>query len=97
MSFTSSLFQTAAGATVVVLPVARGVLAWSALAGLLILFRPLLTGIARALMMVINPRLTKEQKAARRSMRNAQQLPRWIRSSSGPNDAAELRAMAARG
>ena len=68
-----------------------------ALAALVMLFRPLLTGIARALVLVVRPRLTREEQAARRQMRDAQLFQRMINSSQGPNDVAELRAMAARG
>jgi hypothetical protein len=41
------------------------------LGGVLMFFRPLLVGIARALVLVVRPRLTKEELAARRKLRNA--------------------------
>jgi hypothetical protein len=39
------------------------------LGGLLMFFRPLLIGIARALVLVVRPRPTKDQLAARRKLR----------------------------
>ena len=74
----------------------RGVFSFAAIAGLLVFFRPLLVGIARALFLVISPRLTKEERQARRQMRDAQMLQRMINASHGPSHAAELRALAAR-
>jgi hypothetical protein len=97
VSFTASFFQNAAMADFAVLPFIGGALALTALAALVMLFRPLLTGIARALVLVVRPRLSRDEKAARRQMRDAQLFQRMINTSQGPNDAAELRAMAARG
>ena len=97
MSFTASFFQTAVLADFSVLPFVGGVVGLLALAALVMLFRPLLTGIARALVLVMRPHLTRDQKAARRHMRDAQLFQRMINASQGPNDAAELRALAARG
>lgn len=95
MSFTASLFQTSAN--VPVMPVIRGVIGLSAFAGLAMFFKPLLTGIARALVLVVRPRLTKEELLARRQLRDARLMQRMINSSQGPSHAAELRAMMARG
>lgn len=97
MSFTATFFQTAALGNFPVLPFVRATVGISALAGVAMFFKPLLTGIARALVMVVHPRLTKDQQAARRLMRDAQLFKRMINASQGPGDAAELRAMAARG
>ena len=97
VSFTASFFQTAATADFAVLPFICGALALAAIAALVMLFRPLLTGIAHALVLVVRPRLSRDEMAARRQMRDAQLFQRMINSSQGPNDAAELRAMAARG
>ena len=100
MSFAASFFQTAFLADVPLLPFVRGFLglaALAALAALVMLFRPLLSGIARALVLVVRPHRTREEKAARRQMRDAQLFQRMINASQGPNDATELRAMAARG
>lgn len=98
MTATISLFQTAVGAVsnTSVFPMVRGVIGFSLFAGLVVLFRPLLTGILHALTLVVKPSLTKEQRAARRHMRDAQMMQRLINSSSGPSHAAELRALAAR-
>nr|WP_267869566.1 hypothetical protein [Massilia agrisoli] len=74
----------------------RGVFSVAAVAGLLVFFKPLLVGIARALFLVVRPRLTKEERLARRHMRDAQMLQRMINSSHGPSHAAELRALASR-
>ena len=94
MSTTATLLQTAAG--VQVFPLVRGVFSLAAVVGLLIFFKPLLVGIARALYLVVRPRLTKDERLARRQMRDAQMLQRMINASHGPSHAAELRAMAAR-
>ncbi|MCC6070310.1 hypothetical protein ACFSQU_10800 [Massilia sp. GCM10020059] len=94
MSTTATLLQTAAG--VQIFPLVRGVFSVAAVAGLLVFFKPLLVGIARALFLVVRPRLTKEERLARRHMRDAQMLQRMINSSHGPSHAAELRALASR-
>ena len=44
------------------------------LGGALMFFRPLLTGIVRALVLVVRPRPTKDELAARRKLRDAQRL-----------------------
>ncbi|WP_093553965.1 hypothetical protein [Pseudoduganella namucuonensis] len=63
----------------------------------LLLFKPLLRGIGRALMLVVKPKLSKEQRLQRRLMRDAMMLNRMLNSLEGaPSHAAELRAMAAR-
>jgi hypothetical protein len=59
-------------------------------------FKPLLLGLGRALVLVVRPRLTKEERRGRRAMRDAKLLQRMINNSQGPSHAAELRAMAAR-
>ncbi len=96
MSITANLLQTASVANVQFMPIARGLLGVSAIAGLAVFFKPLLTGIVRALVLTVRPRLTREEQAARRQMRDAQMLQRMINSSQGPSHAAELRALAAR-
>ena len=94
MSFTASLFQTSSN--IPVAPVIRAVIGMSVFAGLAMFFKPLLTGIARALLLLVRPPLTKEERQARRQMRDAQMLQRMINASHGPSHAAELRALAAR-
>jgi hypothetical protein len=72
MSFSDTLFQ----APMTALPFMQLLISMIQLAllgGLLMFFRPLLTGIARALVLVVRPRPTKDELAARRKLRLAQQ------------------------
>lgn len=65
--------------------------------GLLVLFKPLLLGCARAAVLVVKPKLTKEERLQRRQMRDAMMLKRMLNTSEcGASHAAELRAMASR-
>jgi hypothetical protein len=96
VSIFANLLQTAAVAHDQFMPVMGGLLGVSASAGLLVYFKPLLTGIVRALVLTVRPRLSREQQAARRHMRDAQLFKRMINASQGPSDAAELLALAAR-
>ncbi|NVM76855.1 hypothetical protein FHW83_002656 [Duganella sp. SG902] len=65
--------------------------------GLLVLFQPLLRGVARAAVLVVKPKLSKEERLQRRQMRDAMLLKRMLnRSDCDPSHAAELRAMASR-
>jgi hypothetical protein len=91
VSTTALLLQNIA-----LLPLLRAVLGLAACAAVLMFFKPLLSGIVRALVLVVRPRLSKEELAARRHMRDAQMLQKMINSSDGPSHAAELRAMASR-
>ncbi|WP_229417371.1 hypothetical protein [Massilia sp. Root418] len=64
---------------------------------MLLLFKPLLRGIARALLLVVKPKLTKEERLQRRLMKDAMMLNRMLNAmEDAPSHAAELRAMAAR-
>ena len=74
----------------------RGAFSLSAIAGVLMLFKPLLTGIVRALVLLVRPHRSKEERLARRQMRDAMMLQSMINASSGPSHAAELRAIGAR-
>jgi hypothetical protein len=68
MSFSATLFQT----PVMALPfihVLFVMVQLTLLGGLLMFFRPLLIGIARALVLVVRPRPTKDELAARRKQR----------------------------
>ncbi|MGZ8289666.1 MAG: hypothetical protein ACXW2U_14130 [Telluria sp.] len=94
MSTTATVLQTAAG--VPVFPLVRGALSFAAVAGLLMFFKPLLVGILKALILVVAPRLTREERQARQQMRDARMVQRMINASHGPSHAAELRAMASR-
>jgi hypothetical protein len=65
MSFSATLFQT----PVMALPFAHllvCIVQLTLLGGLVMFFRPLLVGIARALVLVVRPRPTKDELAARR-------------------------------
>ncbi|USX20965.1 hypothetical protein NHH82_01990 [Oxalobacteraceae bacterium OTU3REALA1] len=65
--------------------------------GLLVLFKPLLRGVARAAMLIVKPKLTKEERLQRRQMRDAMMLKRMLNTGEcGASHAAELRAMASR-
>ena len=65
--------------------------------GLLVLFKPLLRGVARAAMLIVKPKLTKEERLQRRQMRDSMMLKRMLNNSEcGASHAAELRAMASR-
>jgi hypothetical protein len=96
VSLTANLIQTAYLSDVPIMPIFRGVLGVTAGAGLAMYFKPLLTGIVRALVLTVRPRRTKAELAARGHMRDAQLVQRMINSSNDPSHAAELRAMAAR-
>lgn len=63
---------------------------------LLVLFKPLLLGIARALVLLVKPRLSKEQRLAQRQMKDAMILNRMLSSMDGSasSQAADLRALA---
>lgn len=66
--------------------------------GFVILFRPMIRGVALAALLVVKPRLTKEQRLQRRQMQDDAAMKRMMNSSKiSPSEAAELRAMAARG
>jgi hypothetical protein len=70
MSFTATLFQ----APMTALPFAQllvAMLQLTLLGGVLMFFRPLLIGIARALVLLVRPRPTKDELAARRKLRLA--------------------------
>ena len=77
-------------------PALRILAGTAATGAMLVLFRPLLTGILRAAVLVVRPRLSKEQRLAKAKLRDARLLQKMIAASSGPSHAAELRAIAAR-
>lgn len=71
MSFSETLIAT----PVMALPftdLLLGMVQLTLLGGVLMFFRPLLVGIARALVLVVRPRPTKDELAARRKLRDAQ-------------------------
>lgn len=64
---------------------------------LAIVFKPMLRGIARAALLVVKPKLSKEERLQRRLMRDTMLFKRMLNSMEGtPSLTAELRAMAAR-
>jgi hypothetical protein len=98
MSATIAFLQNAAAyaSAVPLAQVVRVLFSLAAVAAFAMFFRPLLVGIARALVLTVRPRRTKEEQAARRKLRDARLLQREINSAHSPLYAAELRALAAR-
>lgn len=93
----STLLQTAGDAALSLMPLVRSAGLILAIAAVALFFKPLLVGIFRALVLVVKPRLSKEQMTARRNMHNARVLQGMSNASSGNvSQNAELRAMAAR-
>jgi hypothetical protein len=71
MSFSATLLPT----SVMALPFTHlllGMVQLTLLGGVLMFFRPLLVGIFRALVLVVRPRPTKDELAARRKLKLAQ-------------------------
>lgn len=92
MSTSTLLIQHTTGLAPMLGHVAR----YAAMIMLLLVFRPLLVGVLRAALLVVRPRLSREQLAARAHLRDMRLLQQMINASSGPSHAAELRAIAAR-
>ncbi|MGO4381206.1 hypothetical protein [Pseudoduganella sp. RAF53_2] len=64
---------------------------------LVMVFKPLLFGCAKAAVLVVKPKLTKEERLQRRQMRDAMMLKRMLNSMEGsPSHVAELQALASR-
>jgi len=94
MAFADTLFQTPMLA-VSFSQLLTGMVELAVLAAVLMFFRPLLVGIARALVLVVRPRPTKDELAARRKLRDAkaqQQAAKAARQA----DAPAVRALGAR-
>jgi hypothetical protein len=92
MSFADALFQT----PMTVLPFTQlltGMVQLILLGGLLMFFRPLLVGIARALVLVIRPRPTKDELAARRKLRDDRIL-QAVQAAAG--ESTEIQSIASR-
>jgi hypothetical protein len=92
MSFADALFQS----PVMALPFTQLLTAMVQLillGGLLMFFRPLLVGIARALVLVVRPRPTKDELAARRKLRDARILQA---AQAAAGDSAEIHSIASR-
>jgi hypothetical protein len=68
MSFADTLFQQTPVMAVPFSHLLTGLIRLTLLGGVLMFFRPLLIGIVRALVLVVRPRPTKDQLAARRKL-----------------------------
>jgi hypothetical protein len=91
MSFAATLFPT----PMMALPFMQlfiSMVQLTLLGGLLMFFRPLLIGIARALVLVVRPRPTKDELAARRKLRNTS-LAQQAGAAAGTPDHTEVRAL----
>jgi hypothetical protein len=79
--------------------VARPALGLGAVASVFMLFKPLTVGLYRAVVIAIRPRPSREQRENRRTLRSVLMLNRMANDldASQPNQAAELRMLAARG
>lgn len=89
MSFSSTLFQLP-----MAMPFSQLLLCMvqlTLLGGMLMFFRPLLVGIARALVLVVRPRPTKDELAARRKLREAKLVQQTAKV-----DSAKVHAIASR-
>jgi hypothetical protein len=92
MSFTAALFQ----APMTGLPFMQlftSMVELAVLGGLLMFFRPLLIGIARALVLVVRPRPTKDELAARRKLRDASLAQQAIATAAAVTASTEARAL----
>lgn len=89
-------FQTAVGATA---GLVRPLIGLGMLAAILVMFKPLLTGLLRAALLVFKPRESREDRSARRLVESILMLNRMARDMDDvqPSLAAELRSIAARG
>ena len=83
--------------TVAAASVARPLLGLGILATLLMMFKPLLTGLLRTGLFIFTPRAALQQGTGRRTLQNVEMLNNTVREleTSQPNLAAELRSMAA--
>lgn len=77
---------------------ARPLVGLGLLAAALIVFKPLLSGLLRAVLLVIQPRQTQEQRNARERRAGLRMMARMARDMERvqPGLAAELRSIAAR-
>ena len=79
--------------------VARPLVGLSALVTFLMMFKPMLRGLFRAAVLAVSPRLSVEERVARSKARGALTLELMARrfDEIEPGQAADLRALAARG
>jgi hypothetical protein len=88
MSFSATLFQNPMTA-MPFMQLFISMVQLALLGGVLMFFRPLLIGLARALVLVVRPRPTKDELAARRKLRLAQQA---VKALTAPAKARALRS-----
>ena len=81
-----------------VAPVARPLLGLSAFVAVLMFFKPLLTGLLRAALLVVKPRQAPQERVVQRKLSDVLMLNRMARDldATQPNLAAELRILAGR-
>ncbi|MES2049460.1 MAG: hypothetical protein V4447_13755 [Pseudomonadota bacterium] len=82
-----------------IIAAARPLLGVGILTTTLIVFKPLIVGMLRAALLLLQPKLTREEKTAKRNLRNILTIRRIANDldNTSPSMAAELRALAARG
>ncbi|MFT5643075.1 MAG: hypothetical protein ACI83P_000615 [Janthinobacterium sp.] len=92
-SFVQAAFVPVLGISL--LGAVKTLMSMALVAGLLSLFKPLLLGVARALVLVVKPRLSKEQRLARRQMNDTMLRNRMLHAMDGSasSQAADLRAL----
>ncbi len=78
---------------------ARPILGVGAIAAVLVVFKPLLSGVLRAALLAVKPRRSPEERSLRSRMKSVLELNRMAREleASEPGLAAELRSIASRG
>lgn len=89
------MFQTVAG--VPVMPIVSLMLGVAVVAGLGVFFKPLLAGLLKAAVLIVRPRLTRDELAARRQLRDIKLMKKMINSAHGITQTAELHSIASRG
>jgi hypothetical protein len=79
--------------------IARPLLGVSLVVTLLMIFKPLVIGILRAALLVLQPRLSRAERTSRRILRSVTMLNRMANEldSTQPSLAAEMRLLACRG
>ena len=82
-----------------IIAAARPLLGLGILTTMLIVFKPIIIGFLRAALLLLQPKLTREEKTAKRNLRNILTIRRIANDldDSSPSMAAELRALAGRG
>ena len=82
-----------------VLNAVRPLLGLGLAATLIVVFKPLITGVLRAVLLLLSPRPSRERRMGQDRVRGALMLNRMAREfdASQPGQAAELRQLASRG